>query len=477
MKSNYKIVIVITLLLLILSTTISIINYMVSLNSTQTQLKTQSLPLSLDNIYTEIQKHIIEPYLVSSMMANDTFVKDWIIHEEDATEKIEKYLDTIKNKYGMFVTFLVSEKSKNYYTQSGLLEKVEVGNPNNKWYFDFKKIQNAHEINLDFNKHLSNSLVMFINFKIFDINYNFIGATGVGLEISYIDDMLKRFRQKYNFRVYFLNKYGEIVLSEEKLSYKNINQVKELNSYKSVIFSKTSNTIEYQKEGNDYILTTKYAPELGLYIAVEVKLNDFTKDVRHIFYFNLSVSLIITLIITFIIITIVRKYHSKIEHLADTDALTKVANRRCFSQRCEYFLLLNRRKKSHFALLFLDIDNFKSINDKFGHEVGDFILKESAKTLQHSIRKTDLIGRWGGEEFVVMFIDTTLDEAKIISEKLRVSLENNIDMKKVVGKSVTASFGLTICKDDDTLDSAIARADSAMYQAKKSGKNRVISII
>ena len=84
----------------------------------QQQLKTQSLPLSLDNIYTEIQKQIIEPYLVSSMMANDTFVKDWLLHDEESVTRITQYLDMVKNKYGMFATFLVSEQSRNYYRES-----------------------------------------------------------------------------------------------------------------------------------------------------------------------------------------------------------------------------------------------------------------------------------------------------------------------------------------------------------------------
>ncbi|MDA3908843.1 MAG: GGDEF domain-containing protein, partial [Sulfurimonas sp.] len=178
MKSNYKIIIIITLLLLILSATISVSNYMVSLKSTQIHLKTQSLPLSIDNIYTEIQKHLIEPYLVSSMMSHDTFVKDWILHDEESVDKIAKYLESIRNKYEMLTAFLVSAKSGKYYTHNGFLEDIKKDNPTNKWYFDFKDTPKSHEINLDFNDNFTNTLIMFINFKIYDDNYNFIGATG-----------------------------------------------------------------------------------------------------------------------------------------------------------------------------------------------------------------------------------------------------------------------------------------------------------
>ncbi|WP_226800284.1 hypothetical protein [Aliarcobacter butzleri] len=128
LKSKYKVVVLITILLIFFSILLSVVNYIVSLNNAQNQLKEQALPLSLDNIYTDIQKNIIQPYLVSSMMANDTFVQEWLTSDEENNQRIERYLEAIKNKYDMFNTFLVSDKTKNYYTQSGFVEKVDEKN-------------------------------------------------------------------------------------------------------------------------------------------------------------------------------------------------------------------------------------------------------------------------------------------------------------------------------------------------------------
>lgn len=301
-KSKYKIVFIITTLLIILSVSISVINYVVSLNNAQSQLKNQSLPLSLDNIYTDIQKSIIQPYLVSSLMANDTFVQDWLINEEKNSDKIVRYLEAIKNKYNMFNTFLVSDKTKRYYTQNGFIEKIDKTNKNNKWYFDFKNIEEKHEINLDFNEHLSNNLIMFINYKIFDHNYHFLGATGVALKISYIDDLLKSFRFKHKFIVTFFNENGKIVLSERNINkHKNIGEYEVLKNYKELILSKKPNTIEYERDGHKYILNTKYISELNLYLTVEANLDDFTQDVQKVFYFNLFGSISITFIISLFI--------------------------------------------------------------------------------------------------------------------------------------------------------------------------------
>lgn len=475
MRSNYKIIIIITTLLLILSVTISIANYIVSLKSTQVHLKTQSLPLSVDNIYTEIQKHLIEPYLVSSMMANDTFLKDWILQGEKDVKNISKYLDSIKNKYEMLTTFLVSEKSKKYYTHNGYLENIKKGNPTNQWYFDFRDIPKSHEINLDFNNNFTNTLIMFINFKIYDDNYNFIGSTGIGLEISYIDEMLRMFKKNYHLNIYFLNEDGKIVLTRQGANApRHLNDIPDLKVFKDKIISKDTEIIEYTKNNEDYILKTKYIPELDIYLVVEANLKDFVKEATNIFYINLALSLSFTFIFALIIMFVLRKYHYKLERLADFDSLTQIPNRRNFNQQFKKLLALYKKDERPICLLFMDIDNFKTINDELGHQIGDDVLIQTAQILNKSIRKTDLLSRWGGEEFVIAFVNTHINDAHTITQKIKESIEKNEALKETVGYNITASFGLTACNTNDTIDSSILRADKAMYEAKQHGKNRVV---
>ncbi len=477
MKKNYRIVAVITVLMLILSLLISVVNYTVALRSMQQQLKTQSLPLSLDNIYTEIQKQIIEPYLVSSMMANDTFVKDWLVNDEESIEKITQYLDMVKNKYGMFATFLVSEQSRNYYTHNGLLEKISPDNPTNEWYFRFKESQTQHEINLDFNEHLTNSLMMFINFKILDNSYHYIGATGVALKVSYVDEMLRMFRQKYHLKVFFVNKNGDIVLTETERKVKeNIVDIPGLSAYKERIITRDPVLIEFEDGENSYLLNSKYIPELDLYLIVEAKLDDFVQEVQKVFYFNLAISLLLTFIIASIVITVIRKYQKHMDFLADHDALTAIPNRRYLTERFNYMMMFYERQSDNgypMHLVFFDIDDFKRINDAYGHDLGDRVLVRVADLIRGNIRKSDFVGRWGGEEFVVLLIGVNAQEALAITEKLRLLLENDRQLIKMAGSAVTASFGLSPVLVDDTIESVVLRADSAMYKAKDAGKNRV----
>ncbi|MDN5115127.1 sensor domain-containing diguanylate cyclase [Aliarcobacter butzleri] len=474
LKSKYKVVVLITILLIFFSILLSVVNYIVSLNNAQNQLKEQALPLSLDNIYTDIQKNIIQPYLVSSMMANDTFVQEWLANDEENNQRIERYLEAIKNKYDMFNTFLVSDKTKNYYTQSGFVEKVDENNPTDKWYFNFKNTQNKHEINLDFNEHLSNNLIMFINYKIFDKEYHFLGATGVAIKISYIDDLLKSFRSKHKFIVTFFNEDGKVVLSERQINNKtNLDEYEGLKEYKDLILSKKANTIEYSNKGNSYILNTKYIPELDLYLTIQANLSDFTKDAHHIFYLNLIGSVLVTFIISIFIFLIIKNYSKKIEYLLAYDTLTNIPNRRDFEERFKNQVLLKRRKEAEISVIFLDVDNFKRINDELGHQKGDLVLKRVANILSSGIRETDLLARWGGEEFIIALIDSSLENSKIVCENLRKAIEEDIELMGICSFNVTASFGLTMVKQLETKESVLIRVDEAMYKSKNNGKNKI----
>jgi diguanylate cyclase (GGDEF)-like protein len=474
LNSKYKIIVIITSLLLILSISLSSISYFSALNSTQEQLKIQSLPLSLDNIYTDIQKSIIEPHLVSSMMANDTFLQEWLVHGEKDSSKIIRYLKSIKNKYNMFSTFFVSEKTNDYYTNDGFVEKLSKNNSNHKWYYDFKDIQESQELNLDYNKNISNSLILFINYKILDKNFNYLGTTGVALKLSYINDLLKKFRQEHHFKVTFFNPNGDIVLAEEsKIHLKNINNIIELKPYKDIILSKELKSFEYIKNNQKHIVNTKYIPELNLYLSVDANLEDFIKKTKQTLYVNIITSLIITILILIIVFLTIKKYSHEIEQLSNYDTLTGISNRRHFKELFHKQISLSNRDKKDIAIIFFDIDNFKLINDNLGHNIGDEILKSIAKILSINIRESDFVARWGGEEFVITLIDSSIENSLIIAEKLRLLIEKDLGLQKLANSKVTGSFGLSMFIDTDTQDEIIARADNAMYESKENGKNKI----
>lgn len=475
MRFDYRIVFIITALLFTLSTSLTVVNYLVSIESTQSQLKNSSLPLTVDNIYTEIQKQIIEPNLISSMMAHDTFMKDWLVHEEDNTDKIVRYLDTIQNKYKMSTTFFVSENTMNYYTAKGFVEKVKPENPNNDWYFSFKKKPELNEINIDHNEFMGTSLFMFINHKIYDEDFHLLGATGVGLKTSYIDEMLKRFRQNYKFNVYFVDEVGQLVISEKRENAPSyLDEIASIDKLNFDLASKGSQIYEYTKNNEVYLLNRKYIPELDLYLMVEAKMDNFTGRVEATFYLNIAITLILTLIITITVLLYVRKMHTRLNNLANNDALTGLPNRRTFNAKLERLLLLTKRSEAPLSIIFLDVDNFKEINDSKGHDVGDHVLKSLSDLLRATLRASDFVARWGGEEFVALLSGSDIDNASLTAEKLRALIENSPALQTLVDFPVTASFGVTSIEEGDNIDVIFKRVDRALYQAKSDGRNRVV---
>lgn len=165
--------------------------------------------------------------------------------------------------------------------------------------------------------------------------------------------------------------------------------------------------------------------------------------------------------------------NKKLEKLSVTDQLTNLYNRRKISDTLAYELKSFHRTKNEFSLLIIDIDYFKSVNDKYGHNIGDFVIVEISKLLQNNIRQTDTIGRWGGEEFIIILPNTNNIQAKNLAEKLRIIVANNYFVE--VGTK-TISVGVSTSLENDTKDSIIERADSALYKAKNTGRNKVVSI-
>jgi len=478
MSLKYKVIGIISGLLLSVSVISSIINYKMDVESAQAQLKNISLPLSIDNIYTEIQQEMIEPLIVASLMGNDTFLKDWIIEGEKDVYPIQKYLYEIESKYRMFTSFLVSNITKNYYTSKGVIDNINKNNPEDDWFFDFRKKKDLYEVNLDYNKHIDDSLIMFINYKVKDYEGKLIATTGVGIKLFDIEKMLYSFKNNYRYDVYFASEDGEIILHTKELDKRgNLATIDGLKEIQPAIFGKKLNKFEYKYKDKEYLLSTKYIEQLKLYLFVEVDKKEYMANLQKTFYANLVVSLLVTLLIVLIIIYTIDIYQKQLEQQATEDSLTKLFNRRKFNKELEYMFNLHRRGKiKKLTMVMLDIDNFKIVNDTFGHLVGDKVLVRFSAILKESIRKTDLIARWGGEEFVMLFVDTKKEEILQIIEKLQRAFKEDKVLQDILDKPITASFGFSELRSEDSQDGLIGKVDKALYEAKNSGKDKLVVV-
>ncbi|MBI9010333.1 MAG: sensor domain-containing diguanylate cyclase [Tenericutes bacterium] len=165
----------------------------------------------------------------------------------------------------------------------------------------------------------------------------------------------------------------------------------------------------------------------------------------------------------------------KLKKILDIDSLTSIYNRRYLDFYLNNAVLQNKEFNSPFGLLFFDIDHFKKVNDTYGHIIGDKILKIIAKTLKLALRPTDVLGRWGGEEFIAVIKDVSVDILADVAERLRIICKNSfLTLDNGEDLSVTISIGGSLYIPEEPIESLIARADEYMYKAKENGRDRVV---
>jgi two-component system cell cycle response regulator len=169
-----------------------------------------------------------------------------------------------------------------------------------------------------------------------------------------------------------------------------------------------------------------------------------------------------------------RADNEKLEKLATIDSLTKLYNRRAVLGRLRELISFANRYKEDFSLIMLDIDHFKNVNDRYGHLAGDEVLEEIATLVRRNVRDTDIVGRYGGEEFIIILPKTALASSWVVAERLR-SIVEKAEMKDSADSVffVTVSQGLAGWERGEDVTSLISRADEALYKAKAKGRNRV----
>ena len=169
--------------------------------------------------------------------------------------------------------------------------------------------------------------------------------------------------------------------------------------------------------------------------------------------------------------------YSQTRYMSVTDPLTGLYNRRHFEECLEREFLRAKRYKSDLSFAIIDIDFFKNVNDTYGHSAGDYVLKEVAYYILQTFRKTDMVFRYGGEEFAVIITETPLEKAVIPLERLRKTIEDYVF--RYNGNQIDVTISIGVCETDDNTDTVhklFENADKALYKAKENGRNQIMHL-
>ena len=187
----------------------------------------------------------------------------------------------------------------------------------------------------------------------------------------------------------------------------------------------------------------------------------------------MGICLLVTLVMILLINFTIKYYQRRLVEMATTDVLTGLSNRQAFEILMQQTLVESRRSGKTFSVAMGDLDHFKQINDSHGHLAGDQVLQEIAALFRSRLRESDIICRWGGEEFLMIFADCSLVDAAKVAEDLRTSVAACFARSDSLPRTVTISLGVAEYLPGESLETLLNRVDQALYQAKHTGKDRV----
>ena len=229
--------------------------------------------------------------------------------------------------------------------------------------------------------------------------------------------------------------------------------------------------VQMSYEGNLLLTMPLMAKHLWLFHQVSRTTVNLKAALRALPYWLITV---FALTLAYLLMRL-RESMKEVSRLATTDVLTGTLNRRGFAFEATVLLAHCRRRGKTVCLLMLDVDHFKNVNDRYGHATGDRVLKHLADTLRDLVRDEDIICRFGGEEFLLLFPETSMDQARAVAERIRSHIETSVADAET-NCQITVSIGCTQISDDEDLARAIARGDDALYDAKNKGRNQVVAL-
>ena len=453
----------------------SLFAFFAARDSIRLSIEKNSLPTASEYVYSTLQKELLEPIFVSSMMASDTFLHDWIARGEGDLGAVLQYLSEIQSRYGVFAAFIVSESTRRYYEPKGILKIVSRNDSRDAWYFRVSAMAEPYEINLDPDMAHGDAMTVFINYRVIDSSGKYLGAAGVGISVATMNSIVDSLRLDRDTAAYFVDQSGNILIGAPYgvEPTPSVHDDPALSAVAKAAISSGGGSYRYNRNGSERLLHVKKLPEIGWFLFVERTEDTVLTSTSRALWLNLAVFALIVLIITLITAMTIDRYQSRLERTASYDPLTGAFNRLSFGVLCDHAVKDARRSGAALSIVMLDIDDFKRVNDELGHPAGDKVLGLVVAGGQSGLRQSDPVCRWGGEEFIALLADCDIAGAVAAAEKFR-SSASALCQNEGRGR-ITLSAGVATLRLEENFYSLVNRADKALLSAKRNGKDRTES--
>ncbi|MBA6415890.1 GGDEF domain-containing protein [Colwellia sp. 6M3] len=442
------------------------------INSHNKQVQSAVTPL-----FSLVTSEILRPLNVANFMAKNQFIIDYAEQAEIEKGYLVSYLEKIAKSYNM-VAFIALEKHDVMLNSTG--KETSLDGENVEWFHRLKNLPGEQFTDIG----NAEAPHLYFDNKIHNMDGDFIGFTGVALELSYFARKFQEYNDRFGFELYFVDSNNIITLSSNKM-------IKSQSHHRTDLITRLSDLPWYQSliknNAADNNLTSEvmYTTDEGLLISQmpiqELNWRMFIVSPPaseqsaywKIFIGRFMLFFIIVIVFYMALLTIINYLKSRLIKHAETDHLTQLPNRSHVHWRFDEIV----KNNENLCLVLADIDNFKNINDTYGHLVGDDVLRIISEQLSQTLRKIDVVGRWGGEEFVMVLPDTSAEQALIIVERIRKNIAAISFPISTTSGSFTTTISFGICElpiKSKAIEDYIKGADKALYQAKHNGRNQSV---
>ncbi len=428
-------------------------------------------------LFSLVTSEIIRPLNIAYFMANNRFVIDYAQGDDIKKAYIISYLQKISSSYNMLA--FIALKNHDLMLDSNAKETM-LSSKDAEWFHrlkdlpgdQFTDIGNAEDPHLYFDN------------RILDQNNQFLGFTGVGIDLNYFANKFREYNERFGFELYFVDENNLVTLSSDNIMKTESHHRKDATTKLSdlpwhqalvkdgTIDNNLSSSVMYTTE-DGVLITQMPIQELSWRLFIVSPPASDQNEYWKIFVERFIIFFVIVFIFYIILLNIIKYLKSRLVKDSETDFLTQLPNRSHIHGRFNEI----SQKNNTLCVVLADIDNFKQINDSYGHLVGDDVLRMISDQLSQTLRQIDTVGRWGGEEFIILLPDTSASQAQVIVERIRKKIADiSFPISTTSGSfNTTVSFG--ICElplQERTIKDYISGADKALYKAKNNGRNQSV---
>lgn len=429
---------------------------------------------SIVPLFSLATSEVIRPLNVANFMANDPLLIEFVEQENLDKESLLQYLKRFSTQYQM-LTFIALEKHNLILDSNN--KQISMSHEKAEWYHRLKIQENNQfaDIGNSENPHL------YFDMKLFNDQDMFIGFVGVAIDLNHFARQFKKYSQRFGYELIFVDQHNNVTLSSNELMkteshhrHDAIVNINELSWYQQLlanesIYQPTETLVTV--DSDQRIISQMPIQALNWRMFIISPPVNKQSEYWQLLLTRIGIFLVVIMLLFAAFFAIIDYFKKRLVADTEIDFLTKLPNRNYINWKFEE---MNCQHK-FICVVIADIDHFKTVNDKFGHNVGDDVLKEIANVLSKNLRRGDISSRWGGEEFVLLLPDASIEQTFDIIERIR----KNIASRSFTDKSNQSTFNLSISfgiasnqGQKSQLNDLIEQADQALYQAKGNGRNR-----